>query len=123
MSAKSNTVLKHPEFHGRIGVARRVITPPVGIYARLWGSATHDVAEGVHRPAYGSCLVFQDANGAAELVLVALDACILVQEEVIKIRSALLAQFELESYQLILHPSQHALLCAQARGPARRPHD
>ena len=121
MPAKSNTVLKHPEFHGRIGVARRVITPPVGIYARLWGSATHDVAEGVHRPAYGSCLVFQDANGAAELVLVALDACILVQEEVIKIRSALLAQFELESYQLILHPSHSHSMPSYVRKHADRP--
>ena len=36
--------------HCRFGVARRDVTPPVGIYSRSWGAATHDVAEGVHRP-------------------------------------------------------------------------
>jgi len=28
--------LRHSEFAGRIGVAREAITPPPGIYARLW---------------------------------------------------------------------------------------
>jgi hypothetical protein len=40
----------HPSFAGRIGVARLDITPPVGIYARNWGAAKHDIAESVHRP-------------------------------------------------------------------------
>lgn len=40
----------HPSFAGRIGVARVDITPPVGIYARNWGAAKHDVAESIHRP-------------------------------------------------------------------------
>ena len=39
--------------HCRFGVARRDVTPPVGIYARSWGAATHEVAEGVHRPLHG----------------------------------------------------------------------
>src|SRR5688500_20333532 len=37
-------------FRGVIGVGRRDITPPAGIHTRNWGAATHDVAEGVHRP-------------------------------------------------------------------------
>ena len=37
-------------FRGLIGVARRDVTPPVGIYARMWGAAKHDQAEGVHKP-------------------------------------------------------------------------
>jgi hypothetical protein len=37
-------------FRGVIGIARQDITPPIGIHARNWGAATHDVAEGVHRP-------------------------------------------------------------------------
>ena len=32
------------------GVARGDITPPVGIYHRMWGAATQDVSTGVHRP-------------------------------------------------------------------------
>jgi hypothetical protein len=37
-------------FRGVIGVARQDITPPPGIHMRNWGAATHDVADGVHRP-------------------------------------------------------------------------
>lgn len=41
---------QHPAFQGRIGVARVDITPPVGVYARNWGAAQHDVADSIHRP-------------------------------------------------------------------------
>ena len=33
-------------FAGLLGVARRDTTPPEGIYARMWGAATRDFAEG-----------------------------------------------------------------------------
>jgi Neutral/alkaline non-lysosomal ceramidase, N-terminal len=105
MSDQSQTRLRHPEFRGRIGVARTVITPPLGIYARTWGSATHDIAEGVHRPLLGTCLVFRDPEGDAELVLVTLDIMVFWQEEADKIRAAILARLGLEPQQLILHPS------------------
>ena len=33
------------------GLARADITPPVGIYHRMWGAAAHDpIAPGMHRP-------------------------------------------------------------------------
>ena len=63
----------HPEFAGKLGVAREDITPPVGIYARNWGAAKHDVAEGIHRPFTATALTIQAAEGGAPLVLVALD--------------------------------------------------
>lgn len=34
----------------RLGFARADITPPVGIYHRVWGAARHDRATGVHKP-------------------------------------------------------------------------
>jgi hypothetical protein len=34
----------------RLGHARVDVTPPVGIYHRMWGAAGHDRATGVHRP-------------------------------------------------------------------------
>lgn len=37
-----------PQSICRAGVARRDITPPVGIYHRTWGAATHERATGVH---------------------------------------------------------------------------
>ncbi len=60
--------------HCRFGVAVRDVTPPVGIYARSWGAATHEVAEGFHRPLIVSAAVLAPLDGAApELALVALD--------------------------------------------------
>ncbi len=49
--------------HCRFGVATRDVTPPVGIYARSWGAATHEVAEGVHRPFEATAAVFAPIDG------------------------------------------------------------
>ena len=60
--------------HCRVGVATRDVTPPVGIYARSWGAATHEVAEGVHRPFAATAAVFTPLAGeGATLALVAVD--------------------------------------------------
>ena len=58
----SQMVERRSEFVGRIGVAREDITPPVGIYARSWGAAVHDVAEGIHRPMTVTALTLQERN-------------------------------------------------------------
>ena len=58
----------------RFGVATRDVTPPVGIYARSWGAATHEVAEGVHRPFAATAAVFAPIDGdEPTLALVAVD--------------------------------------------------
>ena len=63
-----------PFTHCSFGVARRDVTPPVGIYSRSWGAATHDVAEGVHRPLTATAAVFAPLDGEGPtLALVALD--------------------------------------------------
>ena len=60
--------------HCRFGVATRDVTPPVGIYARSWGAATHDAAEGVHRPFPATAAVFAPIAGdGPTLALVAVD--------------------------------------------------
>ncbi len=60
--------------HCRFGVATRDVTPPVGIYARSWGAATHDAAEGVHRPFAATAAVFAPVDGdGPTLALVAVD--------------------------------------------------
>ena len=64
----------HDYTHCRFGVATRDITPPVGIYARSWGAATHEVAEGVHRPFTATAAVFAPIAGdEPTLALVAVD--------------------------------------------------
>lgn len=65
----------------RFGIARCDITPPVGIYHRMWGAATHERATGVHRPLTATAMVFH-AEGQlpappTEQVVVAVDHCLL----------------------------------------------
>jgi hypothetical protein len=105
MADDSHTRMRHPEFHGRIGVASTEITPPVGIYSRTWGSAVHDVAEGVHRPLIASCIVLRNLAGTTELVLIALDALLFWPLAADKIRSTVQDRFGLKSEQVIFHPS------------------
>lgn len=62
------------------------ITPPVGIYHRMWGAATHDRSEGVHRPLVATALYFGSVTGRSApneyQVLVAVDHCLLGVDEV-----------------------------------------
>ncbi|RBL91473.1 neutral/alkaline non-lysosomal ceramidase N-terminal domain-containing protein [Chitinophaga flava] len=60
-------------YHGIIGLSREDITPPVGIFARNWGAATHDVAAGVHMPLTLTCITFQTDKNVQPLVLVSAD--------------------------------------------------
>ena len=52
------TTVTTPTSRVRFGMARVDITPPVGIYHRMWGAARHDRATGVHRPLVGDVMVF-----------------------------------------------------------------
>lgn len=71
------------------GFARCDVTPPVGIYHRMWGAATHDRSTGVHRPLTATALALQAAPAAPgvkqpsvdTLVLLALDHCLLWSRE------------------------------------------
>lgn len=60
-------------FRGVIGVARRDITPPIGIYSRCWGAAKHDVATGVHRPLTLTTITFERHRLDTPLVLMSAD--------------------------------------------------
>jgi hypothetical protein len=60
----SITFVPTPTSRLRFGVARTDITPPVGIYHRMWGAARHDRATGVHRPLTAEVLAFGPSDGA-----------------------------------------------------------
>ena len=78
------------------GLARRDITPPVGIYGRWWPRATWDRVTGVHRPLTATAVVVRNRAASAgepdeesdEEIIVALDMCILFAAE----QEALLAE-------------------------------
>lgn len=68
------------------GIARSDITPPVGIYHRMWGAATHERATGIHRPLSATAVTLRPVPSAKcvgdnEQILVALDLCILWHPE------------------------------------------
>src|SRR6266850_1110918 len=47
-----------PQSRCRFALAWADITPPVGIYHRMWGAAKHERATGVHRPLRATVAVF-----------------------------------------------------------------
>jgi len=74
-----------PQSRCLAGVARDDITPPVGIYHRMWGAAMHDRSTGVHRPLTATALCLSSLHGERlgkdGKVIVALDHCLLRSEE------------------------------------------
>ncbi|MEX0675951.1 MAG: hypothetical protein WD063_02670 [Pirellulales bacterium] len=89
--------------------ARRDITPPVGIYHRMWGAATHDRSTGVHRPLTATALALApetehntpggDVAQRAQVV-VAVDHCLLWSDEMDALRAAVCRKSGLELDQL-----------------------
>jgi hypothetical protein len=89
-------------FRGLIGAAREDITPPVGIYARCWGAATHEVARGIHRPLTLTCLTFQANADDPPLVLLAADLMSWrSREDEWAVRSAILQALALDESRLM----------------------
>lgn len=105
MTGERMTELRACEFRGRFGIARAEITPPAGIPARNWGSSTHDVADGVHRPLFATCLSIEGSDGL-ELALVTADlGWWRSREDEAELREATVRQTGLRPEQLMLHPS------------------
>ncbi|HEY8884188.1 MAG TPA: hypothetical protein VIO35_02660, partial [Chloroflexota bacterium] len=72
----STRLVQTPTSRVRFGHARVEITPPVGIYHRLWGAARHDRASGVHRPLVADVLVLAPRDGSTPaMVHVCTDLC------------------------------------------------
>lgn len=69
------------------------ITPPVGLYHRMWGAARHDVSTGIHRPLKATVMLFErlESAGAAadRQLLVALDHCLLESAQTAAIAAAI----------------------------------
>ncbi|MEY3457063.1 MAG: hypothetical protein RL215_220 [Planctomycetota bacterium] len=101
------TNLPSPQFRCLAGVARRDITPPVGIYHRMWGAALHDQATGVHRPLTATVLRLQPlaetglSSTAAQLII-SLDHCILESAEMQALAAAAATAAELDPAQVLI---------------------
>lgn len=95
------TAIDTPEARGRVGLAWVDITPPVGIYHRMWGAATHDRATGVHRPLRATALWIEPA-GDRPRALVALDHCLMDGSEIGRIREAVAAAAGLDAAHVLV---------------------
>jgi hypothetical protein len=74
-----NTPMSRVQF----GLARRDITPPIGIYHPLWGAARHHQATGIHRSLTAEIMAFGDVadQNAKPFIRVQMDACGFVDPE------------------------------------------
>jgi hypothetical protein len=100
----------YPQSFCQGAIARRDITPPVGIYHRMWGAATHDRSTGIHRPLLATALVLRASSVLSNSphglkpsdtqVLVSIDHCLLWNEQMDALRAAVCRGANLESEQL-----------------------
>ena len=77
-----------PQSRCQAGVARCDITPPVGIYHRMWGAAVHDRATGVHRPLLATALWLAGRASDGCQLLIAMDHCVIDTAEMTLMRDA-----------------------------------
>lgn len=74
--------VQSPQSLCQFSLAQDDITPPVGIYHRMWGAATQDQATGIHRPLTASVMCFRSLRGPqAEHIVIALDHVLLWANE------------------------------------------
>ena len=93
----------HPSFRGRIGIERIDITPPVGVYARNWGAAKHDVADAIHLPLTLTAMVLSSGAEGPPLVLVDADLGWWKSPETAqRFRTLILKEFALSDANLIV---------------------
>lgn len=95
-------MISDKSFSGIIGVAQEDISPPVGIYARSWGAALQDIAEGIHRPLKLTCATFQQTMEDKPLVLISADmGWWKSAADELELRMAILDAFQLKSSHLM----------------------
>lgn len=79
--------LETPQTCCRVGFARIDITPPVGIYHRMWGAALHDRSTGIHRPLLATALWLAALDTPNHKLILGLDHCLLPKDEFDVIRT------------------------------------
>lgn len=97
--------VEFPQTRCQAGVARVDITPPVGIYHRMWGAATHDRATGVHRPLTATVLALHPAGADSaqqQMLFIAVDHCLLWHDEMNSLLAALETASGLQREQIVV---------------------
>ena len=82
------TVVETPQSRCVAGFGRADVTPPAGIYHRMWGAALHDRATGVHWPLTATALYLVSTDAADPHLILGLDHCLLDRDEFGRVRAA-----------------------------------
>ena len=103
-----STRIPTPTSRVRAGLGTADITPPVGIYHRFWGAASHDQSTGIHRPLRASVLVLEpapetDSEASERQVLIALDHCLFRPPEMREFREKTCAKLQMASSRYQQH--------------------
>lgn len=84
MNPQSINSVETPQSRCRFALAWTDITPPTGIYHRMWGAATHERATGIHRPLRASVAWFEALDSTPTTptashvqIVISLDHCVL----------------------------------------------
>lgn len=115
------SIVETPQARCLVGIAQADITPPVGIYHRMWGAAKHDRATGVHRPLRASVLMLAPlekdegpqraaaANSNQRMALLVTDHCLLWGTELQALKDFVCSRTGLEQHQLaVLFSHSHS---------------
>lgn len=96
-------IVEFPQSLCHVGLSRGDVTPPVGIYHRMWGAAPHDRSTGVHRPLTATVLVFGPEDGPSEeQTLIALDHCLLFGRESARLLAAIAERATVDPDRLLV---------------------
>lgn len=96
-------ILETPQSRCLVGVRRCDITPPVGIYHRMWGAATHDRSTGIHRPLMATVLfLHEQGNSNSQQVVIAVDHCLLWTAEMNALLDAISSSTGIARSQLMI---------------------
>src|SRR5947208_14643447 len=101
-ASMSTTVVRTPSSRCEFGIAITDITPPVGMYHRMWGAAAHDRSTGIHRPLRATVVVMRPLDRARQTVLVSLDHCLLRAPEMEALLSETCRLTELTRSELLV---------------------
>src|SRR4051794_37970381 len=121
--ASAMAVVETPQTRCRAAIARCDITPPIGIYHRMWGAATHDRTTGVHRPLIATLLWLEPESGDASeaLVIVALDHCILDGPDIEQMQNAVAEAAVLRARQVLVTLAHTHAASLMSRSRADQP--
>lgn len=93
-----------PQSRCLFAIASGDITPPVGIYHRMWGAATHERAEGIHQPLRAIAAIFAPPHPPAHprRILISLDHCLLGVEEMEQLVGRVSRIAEVKPHELLV---------------------